>query len=414
MKYKPASQFRIIKISHTESGERRFIVVNRETLTPMEAASIYETHLNHRYDSPGTRQQHLNSIVYLYSWAKTQAINLDKQLLSGEGLTQAQARSFAAWLRKYRIEGNGVLPYKKRRTINKILSLCSVICRWFTTQFARPDSGSTHEQVINIHILVDAQKRMWKELQTKVRQEIFAPDLSDEQIKKVEHFLLPENRHSSVGWDIATRDYLIWRMAIEFGMRIGEILAMRLQDCPGRNSPYFKIVRIEERGPDYFDPRKVPARPKTLSRQLGIQLSNTKFPNLLTDYVSTHRYIKAIHKGRNIRKFFLPHPFLLIARNGNPLSGKMADNVAHKIKEGTGVDFHWHLARHAFFNRAYSAVAEIKDRDEQQVKLADLVVWGGWQDPQSLDIYSRRARRERARTALHLWQKGGDEWNALN
>lgn len=390
------------------------MVVNRETGTPVEAASIYETHINHRYDSPGTRQQHLNAFVYLYSWAKATAIDLDRQLLRGEGLTQPQARSFAGWLRKSRVGRNGEVPHTKRRTINSILSVCSVICRWFITQNARPTSESIHKRVIDVQILVDAQKRMWKDLQTKVRQESVAPDLTDEEIAKVEHFLLPQNRHSLVGWDIATRDYLIWRMAIEFGMRLGEILAMRLEDCPGRNSPYFSIVRIEERGPNYFDPRKTPARPKTLSRTLGFQLTNTKFPNLVTDYISTHRYVKVVHKGRNIKRFLLPHKFLLIARNGDPLSGKMADNVAHKIKEGTGVKFHWHLARHAFFNRAYSAIANIEDREEQQVKLADLVVWGGWQDPQSLDIYSRRARRERAKTALHLWQQGGDEWNALN
>lgn len=411
---KQPAPYRIVEFTHTTSCERRFIVVDRQTETPVKAASVYESHLVNKHESSGTRLQHLNSLVHMYSWAKEVNTDIDHQLLLGNGLTQPQIRSFNAWLRKSRVQNNGVLPNIKRRTINKILSICSRICRWFISQFARPDSENHHQRVIDVQVLIEAQNRMWKDAKTKVRQEVIAPDLSDDEIAKIESFLCPANRHSIVGWDIANRDYLIWRIAIELGLRIGEILALRLSDCPTLNSPYFRIVRIEERGANYSDPRKKPPRPKTLSRDLGFHLRNTVFPHLVTNYISSHRYIYANHKGRKVRRFILPHEFLIIARNGNPLSGKMADNIAHKIKEGTNVDFHWHLARHAFFNRAYAAAADLTDRDERSVRIADLVVWGGWQDAQSLDIYSRRARRERAKTALHFWQQGTGEWKALN
>jgi hypothetical protein len=92
----------------------------------------------------------------------------------------------------------------------------------------------------------------------------------------------------------------------------------------------------------------------------------------------------------------------------------MADKIAQSIKKATGVDFHWHLARHAFFNRAYSAVVDVENPTVKDARVADLVVWGGWEDPESLGIYSRRARRERAKTPLHLWQQGNNEWKALN
>jgi len=292
--------------------------------------------------------------------------------------------------------------------------MCSVISCWFISQFASPKSKTQHERTIGIQILIDAQKRMWKDAKVRVRQDSVATDLTDEEISKIESYLRPENRSSAVSKAIANRDYLIWRMAIEFGMRLGEILAMRVEDCPTRNKPYFSIVRIEERGPDYFDPRTDAPRPKTLSRDLGYQLSDTAFPKLVSNYISEHRYIRVEHKGRKINRFSLSHKFLIIARNGNPLSGKMADKIAQSIKKATGVDFHWHLARHAFFNRAYSAVVDVENPTVKDARVADLVVWGGWEDPESLGIYSRRARRERAKTPLHLWQQGNNEWKALN
>lgn len=56
---------------------------------------------------------------------------------------------------------------------------------------------------------------------------------------------------------------------IELGLRIGEVLALRLEDCPARIRPTFKIIRIEEREGSR-DPRsKRPARPKTLGRELS-------------------------------------------------------------------------------------------------------------------------------------------------
>lgn len=390
------------------------MVVDREKETPVEAASLYECHLIHKHDSHKTRRKTLHHLVHLYAWAKDVDVDLDRKLLSGEGLTQPQARSFAAWLRKRWMQDNGLLPYTKRKTLNSTLSGCSVICRWFISQYARPESETRHKRVIDLEILLSAQKRIWKELKVKIRKESIAEDLSDEEIMKIENFLRPENRSGLVGWDIATRDYLIWRIAIEFGLRIGEILALRVEDCPTRSTPYFRVMRIEERDLNYFDPRRDPPRPKTLSRDLGILLDNSRFPNLVNEYVSTNRYVPVIHKGKKKKRFNLSHRFLITARSGNPLSQKTASKVAQKIKEGTGVDFHWHLARHAFFNRAYAAAADIQDREEKKVRMADLIVWGGWESPESLGIYSRRARRERAKTPLKIWQHGGNVWNALN
>ena len=132
-------------------------------------------------------------------------------------------------------------------------------------------------------------------------------------------------------------------------------------------------MRIDERGKDYHDPRPSPPRPKTLSRELGFLFENTAFPRLVNDYVSENRYIRSEKNGKKFNKFNLPHDFLLIAKNGAPLSESTASDISSNISKELGIDFHWHLARHAFFNRAYFAATEATTHTSLEIKLDDLV-----------------------------------------
>ena len=80
-----------------------------------------------------------------------------------------------------------------------------------------------------------------------------------------------------------------------------------------------------------------------------------------------------------------------------------AKSLAKRIAAETGVRFTWHLARHAFFNRTYAAVANIDVPTLKSARMQDLVYWGGWRDPKSLNIYTARARRDRARSGIAIW-----------
>jgi len=410
---RPATQsaFQVSSFSAPD-GSIRHILTHRASGQPRQAASLYEAHLILKTDSFNTRHREMTCFGAMYAWAEDTRVDLDRLLLIGQGLTPAQIRSFAAWLRAPKAQANGAIPHKRRRSLNLQLTTCAAICSWFVRQFAN-SCASPAQRAADVARVVSAQQRSWKEVRTKVRGDPVAPDLTEAEIRMIEQFLKPAARAKEVGAAVATRDYLMWRMAIEFGMRKSEILAMRMIDCPTRAAPYFKIVRIEERGAEYIDPRKNPPRPKTLSRDLGLIIDETVFPKLVSEYVTTHRFKLIERHGKKVKQFLLPHEFLIIARNGDPMSISAASDVAHAITVGTGVKFHWHLARHAFFNRAYAAVAEVQDRNEYNVKLGDLVHWGGWSNDKSLDIYTRRARADRARHALRLWQSEGSRWTAL-
>lgn len=389
----------------------RHLLINRKNGLPMPAASLFEVNLSQRSGSYNTCRTALYDLAYLYSWASETGIDLDKLLLLGLGLSRPNIRSFTAWLRNRNKTDSGFIPLSKRNSINAKLNSCSVACVWFINQFATSQSV-THRE-IETQMLVKSQKQAWNEAKLKSFKSNVAPDLTDQEISAIEVFLNPDNRHRTISKDLAFRDYLFWRMAIEFGMRMGEILAMRTSDCPSLNAPYFRIIRIEERGVSYHDPRRKPPRPKTRSRDLGFLFHNTRFPYLVSNYITEHRLPWITRNGRRVRKLILPHNFLITTQNGTPLSIRTAHSIAHDIREATGINFYWHIARHAFFNRAYSDLSSIKDREKYRAKFDDLVWWGGWSNPDSLNQYICRARADRARNPLRDFQNGAREWIAL-
>lgn len=405
--------FKLVNFFDSRTSRTRFLILKRTTNTPVKAASVIEEHLQHKHDSQNSVKAHLSHLLYLYTWADEHGYDLDTWLLTGEALSSPQIRSFGSWLRSYFCENGSTLSHTRKKTFNATISYCCQTSMWFVSQFARLESSNT-QRALDIAVIKDAQESMWKSVKLPVKDDDAAPDMTEEEIRKVEQFLKPQNRATRLNEQIVYRDYLIWRLVIEFGMRIGEVLALRLEDCPTRNSPYFRIIRIEQRGTDYHDPRKNPPRPKTRSRDLGILLRNSAFPVLTNDFITEHRFVWKEIKGRMIKQFLLPHNFLIIAESGDPLSISSVEDIAKTVRENTGIDFHWHLARHAFFNRAYAAITQIQDKDQKAAKIQDLVVYGGWSSEKSLEIYTRRARKERARLALNFWQTGESSWTALD
>lgn len=373
-----------------EEGFVRHLLTHRPSGEPRIAASLYESYLSLRTDSHKGRSATLYALAALYSWAESAALDLDSLLVSGRGLVATEVSAFSMWLRSRLGNGNPTrLSSKVRQNHNQILHFCRQACVYFTTQYGPVDR--TADRVRQIELLVHAQERSWQKQRLKQRKPSVAPDLSDDELRRIEAFLLPQHRASFVGDAIATRDYLIWRLTIEFGLRIGEILCLRLQDCPAPDRNFLSIVRIEERTDGVVDPRGANApRPKTLSRDLHPLWRGSSVFRLISSYSSRFRRARVKEHERYIFRWVLPHPFLIVAIDGDPLSLSTTQDIASAIKVGTGVDFHWHLGRHAFFNRMYQLA---KTNQEQQ----DLVYWGGWESEKSLLIYSRKARADRAR-----------------
>ena len=405
------------KISNfTGSNEIRFIVQDRETYTPPISLSAYETHLRHKSPSESTISTELYHASYFFTWAKRHSFNADEALCCGLPIEGRTVNAFSAWLKKRGYEKNGKTHKLNPKSYNAILTSISSMSSYFVTQQSELNNG-TVEEVLQKSILVNAVSGSFKHQKKKDRKKEYSDDLTEEEIKEIEKYLRPEDISKATSTQI--RNYIIWRLAIEFGLRLGEILALRIQDVqqPGKE-PFINIQRIEERGDDYHDPRETPPRPKTLSRQLGFMLKDSPLPLLLNEYISSHRFKyknKILGEWKRVIIMDKPGFLILSHRNGktsgNPLSISTSQNIAKLISDKTGVAFHWHLARHAYFNRAYAAIL---DKDNFNQLKMDLITWGGWEDDKSLQIYINRVKKYRARKALMDWQSGEFKWEALS
>ena len=414
---------RITRFSY--GGQVRFIPQDRTTLRPIPWLCVYEAYLSQKHASHNTVYDAIQSQSLLLAWAKIGGIQLDKLFFKGEVLEPREVNAFGAWLRH-----RGMTHSKREmgeaisaKAINKALRSASRAFRWFAMQNAVFE-GRRSDRAIKLDEYLKHIKELFKDANAKVVKKKEAEDLTEDEITAIEQFMAPENRlkmKPKLHRGQVQRDYLIWRLSIEFGLREGEILALRLDDCPSRYRNHISIVRIEERGENYNDPRTPYApRPKTLSRELGFILKNSPIPKLITEYTTRHRRRRVLKHGRKIWLPVLDNPAFLILSHqhdkGNPLSLTSMQDVASEIREGTGIDhFHWHIARHAFFNRAYASIMDLKEKDNEIYKerLNDLVYWGGWEDEKSLQLYINRARRERAKVALSFYQNESFEWASL-
>lgn len=387
-----------------DAGKTRFIVTNRDTEIPTIGLSIYEFDLMVSGSSPNSTDKYLNQLAYLYTWASLCGIDMDSLLLRGGGMTNVHIRKFTYWLRERNTRKNTPLTSP---SYNSIVNRCATFCSWCRIWRENPDHP-LEDFTKNLQ-QKQMEKQSWSNRTLRVRSTKMAPNLEEDEILAVQKYLKPQQviKHASQAVEVAFRDYLIWRLAIEMGLRISEILALRLKDCPQQGRNYISVVRIEERGSGYIDPRGTYApRPKTLSRDLGFIINGTPLPRLIQDYISKYRYKKTLG---GTKQFMLNHDFLIIAHDtAAPLSITSAESVGKKISINSGVTkFHWHIVRHAFFNRAYAAVVEEKSQ------LSDLIYYGGWSDSNSLNIYIQRAVRDRSIKSLALWQQC-NQWEALN
>lgn len=407
-----SNRFGVVKFQNPD-GRIRAIVVDRTTLEVSLSGSVYEASLRRRYSSHNTLGNALVGLASLLSWAKVSRIRIEKILLEGQPLGARQIDQFCIWLEDCQVAATGGGRNFSASYFNSKLVVAKQACDWFVQQFFQASDVRMRPQEVS-----QAKQYMayqWRLNRKRVDSNDIAPDISDEEILAIELHLQSrlECGHCR-SQDVRT--YLIWRLAMEFGLRIGEILALRVQDCPNRFSDTIKIVRIEERIGDQLDPRGTGApRPKTRSRELSPVVANSRFPDLIYEYVSTHRTARRKNRQGEVRKSFrIPHQFLIVNDTGDPLSNSTAKSLAAKISRDVGVPFHWHLARHAFFNRAWGSIAQQADAAEREMRVQDLVYWGGWSSQDSLGLYSRRARKHRAAHALTVWNGSSEVWDALN
>lgn len=376
----------------------RCMLVKAEGGSSVISACLYEAAYalsGSRYK--GTIQTVLHHVAYLFTWAEQNFHSLEFNLLSGLGLGFRNIKRFSAWLDdvvKPNVEGEQLNRYP-----TKILQSCKMFVIWFVENYT-PIAASELELNFRYEDLIRSHKKCWERVMAGARPDPVAPDISDELMQAIETNLVSmKEANTSVG----ARNYLMYRLVKSFGLRIGEALALRLCDINlNCENPYIEIVRIDERGRDYTDPRS-PYQPKvkTLSRILYFDKSDPGLSALIDEYITLFRVRLVEVKGRTIYTNFVGHDFLFVEHGretmAQPLSCSSATKIALSISRVVASPFHWHVLRHSTFNRLYEAAFQLPSNSTE---IDHIVYIGGWSSPRSLRIYARKAIRDSALTKV--------------
>lgn len=382
-------------------GATRYVFSRRSDRYIPVLPALYEAFWAASGRAPGTTLEHLRHIAQLYAWADSVGIDLDNYCgFRLRTLGPGQIQSFAAWLHTHRFRHTaGDAPYQR---INSILRSSAGFFEWLITYVTDWSVAPAVEIASRQETSCRRLRRLWQRVMRHISKDEAAPDLEDSEIDAIEHFLAPENRiQRGKAPAVAWRDYLLWRLVISFGLRQGEALALRLQHCPTLLNPTLRIVRIDERE-SAFDPRGPYApRPKTSSRNLVPVATRISPEAVISAYCSRFRGLIRV-SGNRLQK--LGHDFLLVEHcTGRPLSKSAVGALAAEIRRETTVKkFHWHLARHAFFNRLNEDCAT---NPKAAMRIPDMLIYGGWRDERSLRIYTARSRRKHAEAAMIEWQR---------
>lgn len=389
-------RFQVKSASH---GHRhRHLLIDRDTHSSSLIGGLYESHLAASSFSAATVQKSLEHLAAFLSWDVETGKGAADRLIYGQPLTEPQIRSFKRWLEIRALGDQKVLSATKQETVNAILRGAAGFEDW-SLRYALSRHGH-HSRLMDVR---EVQREFWKDVQGSVSNLEFAEDFTDDEIREIDQHLRSLAFQGIRGTVKQSdfRTYVMWRMAIEYGLRVGEMLAFRTVDLPTRSQNYIKIVRIESRD-DLPDPcGKYSPRPKTLSRDLGTYFSNSSFPDLFTKYVAEYRWTEVFNSKRGVmrRKSTFSHPYLFISESGAPLARSTAEYMAGKIARELGIKFHWHKCRHSFFNRIYAASDLIENPSDKERARQQMQYWGGWSSPDSLQIYTNTARRDFARQA---------------
>lgn len=334
--------------------------------------------------------------------------------MKGQPLSEPQIRSFKRWLTQRAADNSGHLTSQKTETVNAIMRGAAQFEDW-CARYALVRHGH-HSRLVDVRAV---QKEFWKDAQSNVPYREFAEDYTEEEILEIEQYFrsLAFSHNRDADNRANFRNYVMWRMSIEYGLRISEMLAFRMVDLPTREAKYIKIVRVEERD-DAPDPRgQYSPRPKTLSRDLGTYFANSSFPDLFSKYVAEYRFTKAVSAktGRERRRINFSHPYLFISNTGSPLARSSAQRVAKVVSCDLGIEFKWHRARHSFFNRIYAAADRLANSSDRERARQQMKYWGGWSSDESLLIYTHTARRNSARAAAFDFSQPSEKpfWGIL-
>ena len=332
-----------------------------------------------------TLHSNLRTIGRLYNWAQQSLkINLDDFLTSGQRFDSRHIESFACLLR-----GNSDGSAADTGAFDQSLHVVEDFLRWSLDDTNR--GGAKPLTLADLNAERNRLREIFRALRIGGRPAERIQPLEDAEVQAIRQAIGPRVGPSGE-WILPEmfapharlRNWLMFEVALQLGIRRGELLKLRLDSLPRGASDGVLILR---RPDDPHDSRAHEPAVKTAERAIP---APRELLSAIRAYLTYPPPMGRI-SGKS--------PYLFVARSGAPLSCDRADDVIVAIGRHSGVQpLSWHRLRHTWAEAMAVLLAD------QPNGMDRLLYLGGWANPSSAARYIQRAIAGQATRSLRDYQ----------
>lgn len=359
------------------SGERLPMLLDDDDLPIPQACEWF---LQRRHLAIQTLMRNGGEVLVIHRWARKRRINIYDRIRSGKQFTEAELTSLIEDLSRPQPTSNKVTKLAvSPDTRNKRLSTTSKHLLWYIDELIA-DSATADELTIRLTAMREkVDKALLEAYQSPEGNRKFHKHLTLNQARFIQDALDPEGE-ILLGRDDRgrARNFIIVCLLLFLGLRIGELLSLRVHDV--RFGP-ITYVLVRKRGMSNLDTRRRPARVKRLERLLPID--NPRLTILLDDYITEDRAWCIKHGGVN------DSGFLFLSDEGEPLSAdrvrQVFKDLRNRFPKELPDDLTPHSMRYTFTDSVTKVMRSQGVNEELIVK--HLMWLRGDSSPKSQDVY---------------------------
>ena len=374
----------VVKMIVTPIGERLPMLVERETAVPCEVALRWSVLDRRGHMAASTMADDLRAVQKFYDWADlTLDESLDTHLVEWRGFSSRQIYSLAQYVKTsgdIAIRGSigATETVLSPGAFNHSWRKIELFLRWAAQMYAK-DEYDRHGQQRTIIEARNRIERLFR--QHRVGEPLAGAIrvLADEEWEKVRYVVGVEREDVWADPSIRFRNSAMVYLAINTGLRIGEMLKLALNQVPRGHEEHIVVKRNPD---DPNDSRIEEPQVKTNERELFLPEPVSR---MLGTYITRHRPRST-------------SPFVFLAQGGEPLSLRGSRHIVEQISRVSSVHLTWHRFRHTYLDRLYESLSDRPNRADLLREIA------GWRSESSAKPYVSMARRREANQFLADYQ----------
>lgn len=388
-----------------ENGERYCLLVGSGSGVPLFYPNLFiTTQVRNASLSFASMESALSSISVLLKFCDERKIDLVERLRSGAFFQLSEIDALADYCQfnlSSKVAANKVTSLAKVRkprvaneTVYRRLSVIAKYLEWLGTLLSV--SGALDPKKLGAVVKKIRSRRPVKKGRN---QSLLEKGLTDEQVDLLFEIFRPESDLNPFeGKSTKVRNRLMFLMLYYLGIRMGELLSIKVKDVDFSNNQIVIARRADEKS----DPRVDQPLVKTMDRRIPLKESlAAEIHNYVMNYrrkeisARKHEYLFVVHK---------PGP-----TSGQPVSKATYNKVMTTVKALSPklIDFTGHALRHKW-NERFSLLMDSMDATPDEVQQEQLRSWlMGWkQGSGTAAHYNQRYIKNKANEASLKLQTG--------